>query len=157
MGYVMENLIALNNKKVKKIISVLNSQFGYEGDSLKKYAFFLKEKDNSLKIITRDVAIINEYKINIDSMGLRIGKEIADGILLSIDGSQIIGPHCNKNILEISREEARNWLKGFDLETKHENGFVLLKHNNDFLGTGKVKNGRILNNVPKTRRLKCSD
>lgn len=153
----MENLISLNNKRVKKIISVLSSQFGFEGDFLKKYAFFMKKKDNSFKMVTRDVAVINECNINVDSIGLRIGKEISDGILLSIDGSQIIGPYCTKNIVEISREEARKWLRGFDLNTEHKADFVILKHGGDFLGTGKVKNNKILNNIPKTRRLKCID
>ncbi|MGM5482351.1 MAG: methyltransferase RsmF C-terminal domain-like protein [Nanobdellota archaeon] len=153
----MENLIALNNKKIKRINKVLTEQYGLKEDFLKSYALFLKKKDNSIKLITRDVVKINDHKINIDSMGLRIGKEIADGILLSIEGSQIMGPFCSKNIVQISREDAKLWLKGNDIHTQYEQGFVILKYENDFLGTGKVKANRIINNVPKTRRLKCSD
>ncbi|MFW6450558.1 MAG: hypothetical protein ACOCZ6_05895, partial [Nanoarchaeota archaeon] len=153
----MENLIALNNKRVKSILSRLNEQFGYNGDSLKKYAFFLKKKDSSIKIITRDVTALTKHKVNIDSMGLKIGKEVSDGILLTIEGTQLIGPYCTKNIIEISEQEGREWLKGSDIPTNNNNCFAIIKQGHDFLGSGKVKNNKVLNNIPKTRRLKCSD
>jgi len=33
-------------------------------------------------------------------------------------------------------------------------GFVIIKHNKDFFGSGKFKDGRLLNFLPKIRRLK---
>jgi NOL1/NOP2/fmu family ribosome biogenesis protein len=80
------------------------------------------------------------------------------GIRLSIEGSQIVGPKAVQNVVEISEEEAKRWLKGEDLEKecKDCNGFVILKHNKDFLGNGKYKNGRILNYVGKARRISAS-
>ena len=45
-------------------------------------------------------------------------------------------------------------LAGEDLEIKgNYSGFIIIKHNNDFLGTGKYKEGRILNYVGKSRRV----
>jgi NOL1/NOP2/fmu family ribosome biogenesis protein len=42
----------------------------------------------------------------------------------------------------------------FNITNKEYDGFVILKHENDFLGTGKYKNEKILNFVPKARRFK---
>ena len=77
------------------------------------------------------------------------------GIRLSIEGSRIVGPKAAKNIVELDEEQVRNWFKGGDLELecKDCSGFVILKHKNDFLGTGKYKEGKILNYVSKTRRI----
>ncbi len=153
----MENLIILNNKKVKRILKTLEEQFGYD-NKLNEFAFFYKKKDSSIKIITRDVDKIINEKLNIDSLGLRIGKEISDGILLTIEGSQILGPYCDKNIVELNEKESREWLRGYDVQRDEmKSGFALLKHNKDFLGTGKVKKGCIINNISKSRRIKSKD
>ena len=49
-------------------------------------------------------------------------------------------------------------MKGEDLDKEFNGkGFLIIKHNNDYLGTGKYRDGRILNFVPKTRRLNVSD
>jgi NOL1/NOP2/fmu family ribosome biogenesis protein len=39
-----------------------------------------------------------------------------------------------------------------DVDGSYE-GFVILKHGNDYVGSGKFKEGIILNFVPKARRL----
>ena len=96
--------------------------------------------------------------ININKLGLYFGKIEHNEIRLSIEGSQIVGEKATKNILEISKEDSREWLRGFDLETNENlSGFVIIKNNNDFYGTGKIKEGRILNFVPKGRKLKSKD
>lgn len=154
----MENLIALNSKKVKVILATLKEQFGYDSTDLKQYAFFLRRKDQAIKIISRDVEKIMGANMNIDSMGLRIGKHLTDGILLSIEGAQLIGPQCTKNIVNLEYDDMRKWLKGFEVEVDNdENKFVIIKYQDDFIGTGKQKNGKIINNIPKGRRLQCSD
>ena len=154
----MENIISLNNKKVKKLSLNLNDQFGFLG-SLKDYAIFMRKKDSAIKVITRDVEKIMDKRLNIDSLGLRIGKEITDGILLTIEGAQLIGPECTKNIIELNEEESRLWLRGFDIEKKEVGyGFVILKNSKgDFLGSAKVKKDLIINNISKTRRIKSKD
>ena len=83
--------------------------------------------------------------------------ELRNGELrLSIEGSQIIGKGSDKNIADI--EDTRAWLRGEDLELVGDySGFVIIRHNKDFLGCGRYKEGKILNFVPKARRLKCSD
>ncbi|NQU97984.1 hypothetical protein HQ533_00815 [Candidatus Woesearchaeota archaeon] len=147
----MQNLKILNSKEVKKILKVLKEQFGFD----EKLAYvFLRNKKDRLYVINRDVEKIELEKLRIDSIGMYFATIMPEGIRLSIEGSQVIGPKAKKNILEIDNEQFDKWLKGEDFEVKTKfKDFVLVKHKEDFLGCGKVKNNVLLNYVPKARRL----
>ena len=93
-------------------------------------------------------------KLRINSLGLYFG-QIRNGLRLSIEASQIVGPAAKKNFVSLTEKQAREWFKGEDIEVKGDfSGFVIVKCNNDFLGTGRFKEGKVLNFVPKSRRLK---
>ena len=140
----------LNTKEKKMVFNMLKNQFGYG----KKLDYvFLQGKDR-LYTINRDIERIDEKKLNIDTMGLYFGTISNDEIRLSIEGSQIIGKDCKKNILELNEREMKDWLMGKELDKKTGlRGFVLLKHKNDFLGTGRIKDNIVLSYVPKSRRI----
>ena len=148
------NLKILNKKAVKEILALIKQQWNADIDL--DYAF-LKDKDDKIFIINKDFAEIDLTRLRINSMGLYIAQLMPDGIRLSIEGSQLIGPEAKKNVLELTEKQSKQWLKGEDLEIKTElKNYVILKYKKDFLGTGKIKNNKILNYVPKTRRLKIS-
>ena len=92
------------------------------------------------------------------SLGLFFG-EIKNGeIRLTIEGSQLVGPNAKKNVLEIPDKLARLWLKGYDIPVKTDmKGFLIIKNNKDYLGCGKFVENRILNPIPKTRRILATD
>jgi NOL1/NOP2/fmu family ribosome biogenesis protein len=141
----------LNSKAVKKIMQDLKEQFEFE-EKL-NYAF-LKNKKDKILIINKDVDEVGHEKLRIDALGLYFGKYYNDGFRLSIEGTQLIGSKCKKNIIEINQEQKHAWLKGEDLEINKDNSFVILKSDKDYLGCAKVKNGYALNSVPKARTLK---
>lgn len=148
-----ENLRVLNSRETKAVLDLLETQWGYT----EKLPFALLESSNDrLYLITTDFARVDPKTINLDAAGLYFG-ELRNGELrLSIEGSQIIGPKANKNIVDLDALGMRAWLKGQDLEWQGAvEGFVLLRHGSDFLGTGKYKpeQGKILNFVPKARRI----
>lgn len=151
----MQNLKVLERKDKKILLELLKKQFGFE-EKL-DYVFLINNK-NKVFIANKDIANIDLNKIRINSIGLYIAEFKNNEVRLSIEGSQIIGPNAKKNIVELDEKQAREWLKGKDIEKKtEEQGFVILKHNNDYLGSGKVKQNIILNFVPKIRRLNVSD
>ncbi|MBI4140217.1 hypothetical protein HY485_00100, partial [Candidatus Woesearchaeota archaeon] len=97
---------------------------------------------------------IDFSKLRINSIGLYFAEFRNNELRLSIEGSQIIGPKATKNVVELNNDELKQWLRGEDLEKEcDENGFVIIKHGNDYLGCGKIKEGKVLNFVPKARRL----
>ncbi len=86
--------------------------------------------------------------------GIYFGKIEKDGLRLSIEGSFIVGKVAKKGIVELSEEEAMKWLKGEDL-IKEFKGYCILKWGEYFLGCGKGNGKKILNFVPKDRRLRA--
>lgn len=151
----MRNLKVLNTREKKAIYKLLEEQWGFKG---KIEHVMLQSPKNKIYIINPEFARADISKLRVDSIGLYFA-EIKGDVRLSIEGSQLIGNKCSKNILEVNDRDFRLWLKGNDLETKEKNlsGFVIIKHENDFCGTGKYKEGKILNFVPKTRRILAED
>ncbi len=151
----MLRLKILNSKDIKRIMELVELQWGAK---LKPdYAFLINSK-NRIYAVNREVGSIPFEQLRINSMGLYFGELLDETIRLSIEGSQIIGPHATKNVVDISDDEMARWLRGEDLgRDSGSNGFVIIRHGDDFLGTGRHSNGVIKNFVPKTRRIKSSD
>ena len=105
-------------------------------------------------MISRDLEKIDTSKIRINNLGLYIAEVKKEQLRLSIEGSQLIGPVATKNVLELDTAQMKKWFKGEDIDVDEEfEGFAILKHGDDFIGSGKYKEGHIINFVPKARRL----
>lgn len=159
----MQNLKILNTRQRKGILELLKQQ--YKSDFKKKASelVILQSSKNKIYLLSRDFAKVDDKKLRIDSAGLYFGEIMKnDELRLSIEGSQLIGPIAKKNVVELDDEETRLWLRGDDIEKELKTkGFVILKSRNketgryDFVGCGKYKaeEKKILNYVPKTRRV----
>ncbi|WP_297512716.1 hypothetical protein [Thermococcus sp.] len=86
--------------------------------------------------------------------GVYFGRIESDGIRLTIEGAFLVGPKATKNVVELDDERARRYLAGESVEVDVPDGWVLLKWRSYYLGSAKAKNGRLLNYVPKERRLR---
>lgn len=96
-----------------------------------------------------------EKTLPVERVGIYFGKDINGQIRLSIEGVQLLKNQITKNIFEINNEKAELWMKGNELNVKSGlQGFVIIKYNEDFLGTGKASEEKITNFIPKNRRLK---
>lgn len=148
----MPELKILNNREIKEIYKLIEKQWGAK---VKLDYGFLENNKSRVFIISKDISKIDISKLRINSIGMYFCEIDSKGIRLSIEGTQIVGPRASKNIVELNEEETKKWFRGEDLEKecKDCSGFVILKHNNDFLGTGKYVNGKVLNYVGKTRRV----
>jgi NOL1/NOP2/fmu family ribosome biogenesis protein len=159
-----QNLRILNNKEVKEILEQLREHFGYEGKP--EYVWMLAEKKERLYIFTRDLAKLDTSNVMIDSMGLYVAS-VEGQIRLTIEGSQLFGPHCTKNIIDLDRGELTRWLMGerltlatLALPQQPVSGVVIVRHDGRFVGCGKVSGEpgaeEIFNFVPKTRHVHAS-
>jgi NOL1/NOP2/fmu family ribosome biogenesis protein len=154
----MEEYNFLNNKKTKVILQDVEKQWGVPTEELKSY-IFMQKKEN-LFITTEDIKRIELEKLRINSIGIYFGEYKHNNLRPSIEGSQIIGKFANKNVLEIQEEDVKKWLMGKDLDLEDDanlKGYLIIKHGNDFLGSGMLKDKKVLNFVPKSRRLKLSE
>ena len=147
----MQKLKILNKKQTKEILNLIKKQFG--ADIKLDYAF-LKNEKGKVYLINKDISKIYIDKIKINSLGLYFAEIRNNEIRLSIEGSQIIGPKATKNIIEMNEQQVKEWMQGNYLEVKSNyNGFLIIKHNDDFLGCGKYRDGKLFNFVSKARRI----
>jgi NOL1/NOP2/fmu family ribosome biogenesis protein len=147
---MMGSLKFLKSKEIKQIAELLEEQWGYK----EKLEYdFLMDEEGDVFLINRDIEAIEFEKLRVNSTGLYFAEYRNDELRLSIEGSQIAGPKAKKNVLEISKEQLGRYLKGEDIETEAESrGFVILKNDEDFFGCSRIKNGRLMNFYPKSRR-----
>ncbi len=171
----MQNLKILNSKEIKHILEKLEEQFGFEIRKNELEYIFLMNKENKLYILTKDVELINLDELRIDSLGMYFGELYKETIRLSIEGAQLVGKTAKKNIVFLNREQMSEWVKGNDINDfeikENENkddeksndeikkGFLIVKYLNektdheDILGCGKLKDGKLLNYISKSRKL----
>jgi NOL1/NOP2/fmu family ribosome biogenesis protein len=146
------SLKILNSREKKELNEKVEAQWGASFD---KSLVFLMSNKEKVYIANPEISNIDFSKIKIDNVGLYICSIARDDIRLSIEGSQIIGCNAKKNVLKITDDEVRDWLRGLDLARRDTgfSGYVIIKHKDDFLGCGKVSEKGIFNFVPKTRRI----
>ncbi|MEM3587568.1 MAG: hypothetical protein QXO71_09630, partial [Candidatus Jordarchaeaceae archaeon] len=132
----------------QKIAEIIEEQFGAKID------FKLKKAGKRRVYAYKECENINQH-LEIIHNGVYFGKlDEKGGIRLSIEGAQLIGREAKKNIIQIDYDEAIKWMKGENLKIETENqGYVILKWKNYYLGCGELKNGIIKNYVPKDRRI----
>ena len=141
----------LNSKEVKEIRHILERQYG-AGEKL-AYSFLLTG-NNDIYVANQSIKSLDFKSVRINTIGIYFGELKDDEIRLSIEGSQIIGPLAKKNVFDTDSKIGRMWMYGLDIPCKEEfNEFVIIKSGNDFMGAGRYKEGKILNHVPKGRRI----
>ena len=152
----MPELKILNNKEIKEIYKLIKEQWGAD---IKLDYGFLRNNKNRIFVVSKDISRIDISGLRLNSAGMYFCEIDGKGIRLSIEGSQIVGQKATKNIAELNDEETKKWFRGENIEREGKDckGFVILKHKKDFLGTGKYANGKILNYVGKSRRIKIQN
>jgi NOL1/NOP2/fmu family ribosome biogenesis protein len=140
----------------KEIENKLKAQFGINeipGILLKRGAerIFLYQG----KFTKHEIKKLDYMKINVERIGVYFCKFQNDEIRLSIEGTQILKDQITKNIFELNKEQAEQWMKGNELNIDSGfKGFVIMKYKEDLLGCGKASVNKITNFIPKNRRLK---
>ncbi|HII29911.1 TPA: hypothetical protein HA317_02510 [Candidatus Woesearchaeota archaeon] len=153
------SLTPMNSKARKQLFRIIEEQWGIDckGDKLiSEHVFFINNRQRVF-IASRDITLIDYKAFNVNSLGLYIGELRGGEFRLTIEGSQLLGRQAKRNVVEISRDQLKQWLSGQDVEIGRRDdfkGFVILHSGNDFAGCSRYKDGKLLNFVPKTRRIK---
>ena len=149
------NIIILNSKDKKQIRKILEKEYNVKEIPNKIY-FCISSKDN-VYITNKELFDPDHFLLRVSSFGMLFGTFINEEFYLSIEGSQMISKQISKNVYELNEEEKKLWIKGFNLENiadEYNNKILILKYNNDFFGSAKVKKGIIKNNFLKSRIIK---
>jgi NOL1/NOP2/fmu family ribosome biogenesis protein len=159
----------LNSKEKKEIFSLLKDNFSF--DKKIKETILLNEKKGKIILVSDSTFKIDFGNHRLEGIGLYFGEVYKNQIRLSIEGSQIIGKHAKKNVLNINKkilelfyqgeeiildDEFKSLVKELnkDFDFNDTNRFIILKMNTDFLGCVKYCESKFINYIPKNRRLK---
>ncbi|MBT5023425.1 hypothetical protein HOK51_07355 [Candidatus Woesearchaeota archaeon] len=146
----------LNSKERKNILKSIQEQWGC--DIPVDDPIFLMNPKQKLFLTSRDIESLNLAEFRVDKIGTYFGMFDKNGLRLSIEGSQIIGPCASKNVIELNRDQIKDWLQGVNIDFKFDsNSFVIIKHDSDFMGCAKSTGNVLMNFVPKARRVKIID
>jgi NOL1/NOP2/fmu family ribosome biogenesis protein len=149
-----ESLRFLNSKERKELLARITERWGSKVSE--DYVFLMNTK-NKIFMVSRDVERIELEKIRVNNIGLYFGEITErDELRLSIEGASIVGRSAERNVIEVSSEQARQWFAGGDIDVEDErNGFMIVRSAGDVLGCGKLTGKRLLNFVPKARRIEA--
>lgn len=153
----MQQLTILNTREVKKIKQIVIDNFNHFPTA--DYAF-LKNENNRIFLVNKDISKINLKNLIIDKIGLYFAEAKNTQVRLSKEGAQLLAWDAQKNkvklknVVELTKEETHDYFQGIDLEHDlgEENKLILLKYKHNILGCAKYKDKQILNYLPKIHR-----
>ena len=149
------NIHFIKSSEKKKVISYLNSQFGIVNLP------YLLIKSGKEKIraysghLSKEEILQLAQLTNIETLGLYLmRKEHENDIRLTIDACHLLKDQITKNTINISDEQLKEYLKGQNINIQAQQGNIIIKHNDDFIGGAKSNGEKVFNYVPKDRRLR---
>jgi NOL1/NOP2/fmu family ribosome biogenesis protein len=148
-------MMPLRNPEKEKIIKKLNEQFGITNLPYLLLMFGAEKVRLYSGGLSKDELLALDRTLRIENLGLYFAnKKDNEEIRLTLDAVQLLKPQITKNILEIDEKQAKEWLKGYDLNIITEKGFKIISYKKEFIGCGRSTGDRITNFVPKERRIK---
>jgi NOL1/NOP2/fmu family ribosome biogenesis protein len=113
----------------------------------------LQSGQNRIRVISQEAYELVPQVPFIQVAGLYMGERRPNGIRLSLDGAQLIGPRAVRQILALTSEQAAAWLRGESIDVEDSrSGYLIVSHRSDILGCGSLSGGRLHNFLPKDRR-----
>ena len=137
----------------KKIMKKLDEQFG-----IKKFPYLiLKFGKEKLRIysgnLSREELTTLDKGFRVETAGMYFAIESNEEIRLSFDVVSLLKNEIRKNIIDVNDKQAKEWMKGEDLDIKYNSTFVVLRNNGMLMGCGKSNGEKIINYIPKERRV----
>jgi NOL1/NOP2/fmu family ribosome biogenesis protein len=143
----MERLRGKKEKEVRKALE----EYGIAIKNLLLYS-----RDNSIYVLTPEAAeLLKQVQVKCLA-GFYLARAEKAGLRLSFDACQLFAKQIKKYI-KLNEKQLGAWFRGEDISDEKARGlfgFFVLKHSEDFVGCGLVKDGKIKNYVPKDRRIK---
>lgn len=139
----------------RKLIKELKEQFG-----IGKLPYLLLETGKkkirgfSGTMTKEEIKELGEIA-NVEIVGLYLIKREGQ-LRLGLDGSIMLRDNVTENVIEIDNKEMNLWFHGENLDRKIDSGIYVIKNNSDFLGCGISDGKKLINFMPKERRIRNS-
>jgi len=130
----------------KKILKLLRERFG-----IKKFDYsILKSGKHVLRICSKEIKDFDLAGLRIMALGLEFAT-LKNFFRIKFDAASLL--KARKNVVELSEDEFLKWLRGKVFEKDLEDGIYLLEFKKKIVGCTLIQNKKVLNFVPKYRRL----
>jgi len=151
------NLHFVKSNEKKRLLAELKDKYGI--DELRYLLMETgKEKVRGFSgSMTKEEIIELGQIANVEIIGLYLFKKEQGGLRLSLDGSGVLGEQISKNIFDIKNDELESWMRGNNLEINLTKGIFVVKSGYDFFGCGISDGKKLINFVPKERRIRSKN
>lgn len=149
------NLDIYDSRRRKRLLEQLHDRFGIK--DVPKFLFETgKEK---IRGFSGDLTIDELYGLaritNIEFLGLYLFRADDErSVRMSFDACLLFAEQISKNILELNDEQLKTWMKGDNLPFDVAKGMYIVRHKGDFFGCAIYDGEKLMNFVPKERRLR---
>jgi NOL1/NOP2/fmu family ribosome biogenesis protein len=146
----MQKLHIMNKREATGFLEQVNSQWG----SALGYDHIFLDQGERIYAATPDIFPLDDKALRIDSVGLYFAARVKRDLRLSVEGSQIVGKTATLNVIALDDRQIAEWMRGDDIRIEHvDSPYAIVRGGDDFYGCGKVKDGKLLNHFPKSRRV----
>ena len=142
------------NPKIRKALDFLQTRFGIPPDVFDEFELV---DYGDIWVMTPEAA---KFEIKAFARrGIRLVRVFKRGDMkFTTAGMQIFGKFATKNIVYLTdRQQLEAYLRGEDIRVGQlegvEEGQVIVKWNDDVLGSAVYRNGKLKNQLPKGRRV----
>lgn len=144
----------LTPRERRNLIEKLKLQHGIK-DAFEDL-ILIRAGQGRIRATTREAFEIASRLKRVQQIGLYVVKMVKGDVILSIEGSQLLDGKIMKNLIELSDEEAEEWMKAAPIPCPKGVGsrYVVARCGSLYLGSGRVsRDGRIYPQVAKWRRI----
>ncbi len=146
-------LRTLKKKERDEILGFLEERFGFKRGVFAGFEFLANPKGRVFIVGKGIPELAAGEKVACMSMPfVRLGKAVKPTSVMI----QTFGKHAKRNVIELDRDEAKEFMEGSDLSVRDAScseGYVILRYRDYPLGCGLLKDGKIKNMLPKAKRM----
>jgi NOL1/NOP2/fmu family ribosome biogenesis protein len=139
----------LDESEEEALLGYLDERFGIPPEVFEDYFWFKREKTWWMVRASRLIEKASTLKISL--VGLRAFTKIGEFIKPTTRMIQVFGKHAVKSRLEVGKNDLRRLLAGetLPIESRQENGYVILSHGGDIIGLGLLLNNLVRSQLPR--------
>lgn len=149
------NISFLKSGEKKNLLAGLNEQFGIEDLNYT----LIETGKNKIRgfsgTMTRDEIRELSEIANVEIIGCYLIRKEGQ-FRLGLDGSHILKNQIKKRIVDIENSQVNDWFLGKNLDVVIDSGVYVVRNGKDFLGCGISDGKKLINFVPKERRVRRS-
>lgn len=151
----MNNYRGLRKRERDNIKSILLNTYGFNVPNEWQFMFLGKGR---VWLVPHELRDFDTEKLNVELMGIYFCFYDREILRLSPEGAHIVGKEATKNVLLITEEQAKQTIRGFDLdiETNLDAKYIILKSKKGIIGVGKNHKTKVLCQISKKLRIRSS-